>query len=163
VIQVVLADDQRVVRAGLRTILEAQDDMEIAGEAGDGFAAVALAHAVASDVVMMDIRMPVLDGIAATRRLTAENSQARVLLTTYGLDEYVYDALRAGAAGFLLKLTRRKAWWQRSALSPPVTRCWGSVPQTLVPDSPEPKGGGARSPHTPGLDGGTWEAPGGSA
>jgi DNA-binding NarL/FixJ family response regulator len=103
VIRVVLADDQRVVRAGLRTILEAQDDMEIAGEAGDGFAAVALAHAVAPDVVMMDIRMPVLDGIEATRRLTAENSQARVLLTTYGLDEYVYDALRAGAAGFLLK------------------------------------------------------------
>jgi DNA-binding NarL/FixJ family response regulator len=104
VIRVVLADDQGVVRAGLRTILEAQDDMEIAGEAGDGFAAVALAHAVAPDVVMMDIRMPVLDGIEATRRLTAENSQARVLvLTTYGLDEYVYDALRAGAAGFLLK------------------------------------------------------------
>ena len=103
-IRVVLADDQGVVRAGLRTILEAQDDMEIAGEAGDGFAAVALAHAVAPDVVMMDIRMPVLDGIEATRRLTAENSQARVLvLTTYGLDEYVYDALRAGAAGFLLK------------------------------------------------------------
>lgn len=102
-IRVVLADDQSVVRAGLRTILEAQDDMEIAGEAGDGFAAVALAHAVAPDVVMMDIRMPVLDGIEATRRLTAENSQARVLLTTYGLDEYVYDALRAGAAGFLLK------------------------------------------------------------
>jgi DNA-binding NarL/FixJ family response regulator len=103
VIRVVLADDQSVVRAGLRTILEAQDDVEIAGEAGDGFAAVALAHAVAPDVVMMDIRMPVLDGIEATRRLTAENSQARVLLTTYGLDEYVYDALRAGAAGFLLK------------------------------------------------------------
>ena len=102
-IRVVLADDQSVVRAGLRTILEAQDDMEIAGEAGDGFAAVALAHAVAPDVVMMDIRMPVLDGIEATRRLTAENSQARVLLTTYGLDEYAYDALRAGAAGFLLK------------------------------------------------------------
>src|SRR5659263_280318 len=104
VIRVVLADDQRVVRAGLRTILEAQDDVEIAGEAGDGFAAVALAHAVAPDVVMMDIRMPVLDGIEATRRLTAENSQARVLvLTTYGLDEYVYDALRAGTAGFLIK------------------------------------------------------------
>jgi DNA-binding NarL/FixJ family response regulator len=106
-IRVLLADDQAVVRAGLRTILESQPDMQVIGEAGDGAEALALAAALGPDIVMMDIRMPVLDGIKATRRLTESPAGMRVLvLTTYGLDEYVYDALRAGAAGFLLKPTR---------------------------------------------------------
>jgi DNA-binding NarL/FixJ family response regulator len=104
--RVLLADDQAVVRAGLRTILESTPDadLEIVGEAADGAEAVALTNALQPDVVMMDIRMPVLDGIEATRRLARSTTSARVLmLTTYGLDEYVYEALRAGAAGFLLK------------------------------------------------------------
>jgi DNA-binding NarL/FixJ family response regulator len=103
-IRVLLADDQAVVRAGLRTICESQPDIEVIGEAADGSEAIALAAALRPDVVMMDIRMPVLDGIKATRRLTGSPDGARVLvLTTYGLDQYVYEALRAGAAGFLLK------------------------------------------------------------
>ena len=104
VIRVLLADDQAVVRAGLRTILETQDDIVIAGDACNGLEATTLSRDLNPDVVAMDIRMPVLDGIEATRRLSEQNSSARVLiLTTYGLDEYVYEALRAGAAGFLLK------------------------------------------------------------
>jgi DNA-binding NarL/FixJ family response regulator len=103
-IRVLLADDQPVVRAGLRTILDLADDIDVVGEAADGVRALAMTHALAPDVVMMDIRMPALDGIEATRQLTRSASTARVLiLTTYGLDEYVYQALRAGAAGFLLK------------------------------------------------------------
>jgi DNA-binding NarL/FixJ family response regulator len=103
-IRVLLADDQAVVRAGLRTILESQSDMQIVGEAADGAEALTFAAALDPDVVMMDIRMPVLDGIKATRRLTDSPAGAHVLmLTTYGLDQYVYEALRAGAAGFLLK------------------------------------------------------------
>jgi DNA-binding NarL/FixJ family response regulator len=103
VTRVALADDQELVRSGLRVLLEARG-LEVVGEAGDGRAAVALAHDTRPDVLLMDIRMPVLDGIAATRELTASGSSTRVLvLTTYDLDRYVYDALRAGAAGFLLK------------------------------------------------------------
>lgn len=103
-IRVLLADDQAVVRAGLRTILGAQADLEIVAEAADGTEAVTLARALEPDVVVMDIRMPVVDGIEATRRLAGLTVPPRVLmLTTYGIDEYVYEALRAGAAGFLLK------------------------------------------------------------
>lgn len=103
-IRVLLADDQAVVRAGLRTILESQPDIQVIGEAADGAETLALAAALDPDVVMMDIRMPVLDGIKATRRLTESPASVRVLmLTTYGLDQYVYEALRAGAGGFLLK------------------------------------------------------------
>ncbi len=103
-IRVLLVDDQPVVRSGLRMILEADEDIEIVGEAADGAAGIELIAAVDPDVVLMDIQMPTLDGIEATRRLTAMGSRSRVLvLTTYGLDEYVFDALQAGAAGFLLK------------------------------------------------------------
>jgi DNA-binding NarL/FixJ family response regulator len=103
-IRVLVADDQAVVRAGLRMILEAQADLEVVAEAADGSEAVALAQTVETDVVLMDIRMPVLDGIEATRRLAAAAPDVRVLvLTTYGLDEYVYEALKAGAAGFFVK------------------------------------------------------------
>jgi len=102
---VVLADDQELVRSGLRSLLEARG-VDVLGEAANGREAVALARARQPDVLVMDIRMPVLDGIAATRELTATASATRVLvLTTYDLDRYVYDALHAGAAGFLLKAT----------------------------------------------------------
>jgi len=104
VIRVLLADDQALVRAGFRLILAAEPDIEVAGEAGDGEQAVALAGELAPDVVLMDVRMPVLDGIAATRRIVVGESSPRVLvLTTFDLDEYVYEGLRAGASGFLLK------------------------------------------------------------
>jgi DNA-binding NarL/FixJ family response regulator len=92
------------VRAGLRMILEAQDDLQVIAEAADGAEAVTLTESLRPDVVLMDIRMPALDGIEATRRLSASGSAARVLvLTTYALDEYVYESLRAGAAGFFVK------------------------------------------------------------
>jgi DNA-binding NarL/FixJ family response regulator len=103
-IRAVIADDQAVVRGGLRLILEANDDIEVVGEAADGAAAVELVRELKPDVVLMDIRMPTMDGIEATRRLATAGLDARVLvLTTYGLDEYVYEALKAGAAGFLIK------------------------------------------------------------
>jgi DNA-binding NarL/FixJ family response regulator len=103
-IRVVVADDQAMVRAGLRMVLEAEPDIRVAGEAADGLDAVAVARRCAPDVVLMDIRMPRLDGIAAARRLAEVGVAARVLmLTTFNEDEYLYAALRAGTSGFLLK------------------------------------------------------------
>jgi DNA-binding NarL/FixJ family response regulator len=103
-ITVVIADDQTMVRSGLRMILAAQDGIEVVGEAADGAAAIELVGELDPDVVLMDIRMPVLDGIAATKQLTARGARSRILvLTTYAVDENVYDALRAGAAGFFAK------------------------------------------------------------
>lgn len=105
-IRVVLADDQAVVRGGLRMILESEQDIEVSAEAGDGRQTLDLVRELDPDIVLMDIRMPILDGIGATRRLVSSGSRSRVLmLTTYGLDENVYDALKAGAAGFLVKTT----------------------------------------------------------
>ncbi len=99
-----LVDDQPLLRLGYRTVLELQPDFEVAGEAGDGRQAVAMTRALRPDVVLMDVRMPVMDGIEATRQIIAAGSPARILvLTTFNLDEYVYAALRAGASGFLLK------------------------------------------------------------
>jgi DNA-binding NarL/FixJ family response regulator len=105
VIRVLIADDQALVRTGFRVILDAEPDLDVVGEAGDGREAIEAAAARHPDVVLMDIRMPNVDGIEATRRLTAAGPRApRVLmLTTFDLDAYVYEALRAGASGFLLK------------------------------------------------------------
>jgi DNA-binding NarL/FixJ family response regulator len=101
---VLIADDQALVRVGLRKILESEPETAVVGEAGDGEDAVASARRLRPNVVLMDIRMPVLDGIEATRRIVAAQPGTRVLiLTTFGLDGYVYDALRAGASGFMLK------------------------------------------------------------
>ena len=102
--RILLADDQALVRGGFRLILDAEPDMEVVAEAADGHQAVARAIESSPDLVLMDIRMPALDGIDATRRLLAEVPDARVLiLTTFDLDQYVVDAFRAGASGFLLK------------------------------------------------------------
>jgi DNA-binding NarL/FixJ family response regulator len=109
-IGVLIVDDQELVRTGFRVVLESEPDLAVVGEAGDGAEAIAAARRLRPDVVLMDVRMPVMDGIEATRRLRAEpdgDSCARVLvLTTFDLDEHVYAALRAGASGFLLKDVR---------------------------------------------------------
>jgi len=104
-IGVLIVDDQALVRAGFRMILEAEEDVVVVGEAADGREAVAEAQRLKPDVVLMDVRMPEMDGIEATRRLLADDGAATkvVMLTTFDMDEYVYDALRAGASGFLLK------------------------------------------------------------
>lgn len=103
-IRVILADDQDMVRAGLRLILSAEPDIEVVAEAGDGHTAVAAAKRLTPDVVLMDIRMPRLDGISATRQVLDSAADVRVIvLTTFDADDYVYDSLRAGASGFLLK------------------------------------------------------------
>lgn len=103
-LNVLVVDDQGIVRAGFAAVIDAEKDMTVVGEAADGAAAVRLAQELAPDVVVMDVRMPELDGIAATRLITGQENAPRVLvLTTFDLDAYVFDALRAGASGFLLK------------------------------------------------------------
>ena len=132
-IRVLIADDQALLRAGFRMILDAQEDMEVVGEAGDGAQAVELTGRLLPHVVLLDIRMPNMDGIDATRRITARGPSSAprvVILTTYDLDEYVFDALASGASGFLLKdvppedLVRavRVAAEGEALLAPSVTR-----------------------------------------
>ncbi len=131
--RVVLADDQVLVRAGFRALLDAQPDVEVVGEAADGEEALRQVARLKPDVVLMDIRMPVLDGLAATRRITGDAALADVkvvILTTFELDEYVFEAIRSGAAGFLVKDTEpdellravRAAVAGDALLSPGVTR-----------------------------------------
>jgi DNA-binding NarL/FixJ family response regulator len=106
VIRVLLVDDQPLIRSGFRALLDIEDDIKVVAEAADGGDAVALARQHLPDIVLIDIQMPVVDGIEATRRIAADPALARVhvvVLTNYGLDEYVFEALRAGAAGFLVK------------------------------------------------------------
>jgi DNA-binding NarL/FixJ family response regulator len=107
VIRILLVDDQALVRAGFRMILDAEPEMEVVGEAGDGREAIDQVRALRPDIVLMDIRMPELDGLEATRRILESGDDAPkiLMLTTFDLDEYVYEALRAGASGFLLKDT----------------------------------------------------------
>ncbi len=132
-IRVVLADDQALVRAGFRALLDAQDDIEVAGEAADGEEALRQVRALTPDVVLMDIRMPLTDGLAATRRITDDAALAGVrvvVLTTFELDEYVFEAIRSGASGFLVKDTEpaellravRAVVAGDALLSPGVTR-----------------------------------------
>jgi len=133
VIRVVLADDQALVRAGFRSLLETEDGIEVVGEADGGESAVAMVRAIRPDVALMDIRMPGVDGIDATRLITADDALAGVrilVLTTFELDEYVFEALRAGASGFLVKHTQpaelvravRAVAAGDALLSPSVTR-----------------------------------------
>jgi DNA-binding NarL/FixJ family response regulator len=147
---VLIADDQALVRVGLRKILDAEPDTTVAGEAEDGQQAIAEARRLRPDVVLMDIRMPVLDGIEATRRIVAAGPGTRVLvLTTFGLDTYVYDALRAGASGFMLKdappeeiaAAVRIVASGEALLAPAITRAVIEefARQSPAPPSPQPQ------------------------
>ena len=129
--RLLIVDDQELIRTGFRLFLQTQNDLEVVGEAADGHEALTQAAALRPDVVLMDIRMPRMDGVEATSRLTASGSSPRVLiLTTYDLDEYVFGALRAGASGFLLKDASRDRLLEairvvhagEALLSPSITR-----------------------------------------
>jgi DNA-binding NarL/FixJ family response regulator len=162
-IRVLIADDQTLVRAGFRALLDSEDDVDVVGEAVDGHEAVEQARALRPDVVLMDIRMPRLDGLAATAAITGEPSLAGtkvVVLTTFELDEYVFGALRAGASGFLLKdlgpqglidAVRVVADGQ-ALLAPQVTRRLIEAYVDASPAAPDPaQGPAAEDPRLAGL------------
>ena len=141
---VLVVDDQELVRAGLCTVLDQHEDLDVVGDAADGRAAIEEAKRLRPDVVLMDVRMPVLDGIAATREIVAASTASRILmLTTFDLDEYVYEALQAGASGFLLKDTPparlveaiRTVRAGDALLAPQVTR---RLVERFVAPRPEP-------------------------
>jgi DNA-binding NarL/FixJ family response regulator len=149
-VSVLLVDDQPLLSLGFRLILEAQPDLTVVGEAGDGRQAVAMTRALRPTVVLMDVRMPVMDGIEATRAIVGSGSPARVLvLTTFDIDEYVYAALRAGASGFLLKdvppddlvTAIRAVAGGHAVVAPAVTR---RLLDAFLPHLPDPAAG--RSP-----------------
>ncbi|WP_419665565.1 response regulator [Streptomyces sp. 2-1] len=150
-IRVLLADDQSLVRAGFKALLDAQPDIEVAGEAADGEEALRAVRELRPDVVLMDIRMPLLDGLAATRRITDDdglNDVKVVMLTTFELDEYVFEAIRSGASGFLVKDTEPEELLRAvravvegdALLSPGVTR---RLIAEFAARSKEPAGAGA--------------------
>jgi DNA-binding NarL/FixJ family response regulator len=149
-INVLIVDDQDLVREGLRMLLEAEPDLAVAGEAGDGNEALARARQLDPDVILMDVRMPRMNGIVATTRLVQGGSRARILmLTTFDLDEYVYHALKAGASGFLLKDATREQLADavravaagETLLAPAITRrliedyCRGPAPDAATADT----------------------------
>ena len=143
-IRVLLVDDQQLIRLGFRMVLEAEDDIVVIGEASDGREAIAQAAALRPDLVLMDIRMPGLDGIAATEAIVRAHPQTRVLvLTTFDLDEYAFGAIRAGASGFLLKDVQRHEMISAlravhrgdAALSPRITRMLLEHVTPLLPSS----------------------------
>jgi len=155
-VSVLLVDDQPLLSLGFRLVLEAQPDVHVVGEAGNGAQAVAMTRALRPEVVLMDVRMPVLDGIEATRAIVDSGSPARVLvLTTFDLDEYVYAALRAGASGFLLKdvlpadlvTAIHAVAGGHAVVAPAVTR---RLLDTFLPHLPDPATG--RSPAAAVLD-----------
>jgi len=144
-LRVFLADDQSLVRSGFRMLIEAEDDMTVVGEANDGAEAVAMLSQRPADVALMDIRMPNMDGVEATRRLVSSGSRTRVLvLTTFDLDEYVFAALKAGASGFLLKDARpadllnaiRTVAAGDSVVAPSATRRLLEQVVPTLPDAP---------------------------
>jgi DNA-binding NarL/FixJ family response regulator len=147
VIRILIADDQELVRTGFRVVLDAEPDLGVVGEAADGLAALEAAATLRPDVVLMDIRMPNLDGIEATRRIAGSDGSPRVLiLTTFDLDDYVYEALRAGASGFLLKDARAEELRQAvrmvaagdALLSPAITRRLIESYTRRPPSTPQP-------------------------
>lgn len=148
-IRVALVDDQALMRAGFRALLDAEDGIEVVGEAADGRAGLELVRAAVPDVALIDVQMPVMTGIEATRRIAADPALAGVrvvILTNYGLDEYVFDALRAGASGFLLKDTEPADLLQaievvargEALLSPAVTRTLIGEFVSRPPTAPTP-------------------------
>ena len=150
-IRVFLADDQALVRSGFRMLIEAEDDLQVVGEAADGVSTVEQVSRIPTDVVLMDIRMPVMDGVEATRRIVDSGVPTRVLvLTTFDLDEYVFSALKAGASGFMLKDARpadllnaiRTVAQGEAVMAPSATRrLLDHVVPTLPtnPDGPDPR------------------------
>ncbi|WP_346774112.1 response regulator transcription factor [Modestobacter sp. KNN46-3] len=123
-VRLLLVDDDALVRAGLRAVLASAPDLRVVGEAGDGADAIDAVLRHRPDVVLMDVRMPRMDGLAATAALTARPDAPRVLvLTTFDLDEHVFGALQAGASGFLRRTRHRGSWSRRSGWSPPVRPC----------------------------------------